>query len=160
MKHKLILLLLLLPFSVCLAFAKDDVTNQYEVEIAEIGSPGTLVLRVWCYSKKPKVADELFRANAIRGILFKGLEDSGRMKGRKALVTDGYESHKDYFDSFFKNSLYNNYTRIAMDGYVEQSNLVKVNKYYKIAKIVVVSFDSLRKQLENDKIIRGLTSGF
>lgn len=52
--------------------------------------------------QKPKVVDDLFRANAIRGILFKGLEDSGRMKGRKALVTDGYESHKDYFDSFLR----------------------------------------------------------
>lgn len=134
--------------------------SQYEIEIAEIGQPGMLVIRTWCYNKKPNIPDETFKECAIKGILFKGLNDSGRKKGRKALVDDGYNNHKDYFDSFFENGEFHKYARIAMDGYVEQNNLIKVGKVYKVAKIVVVSFNELRSKLENDKIIKGLNSGF
>ena len=44
--------------------------------------------------------------------------------------------------------------------YVEQNSIIKVKKLYKVAKIVVISYNEIRKQLEDDKIIRGLSSGF
>ena len=116
--------------------------------------------RLRCYSKKPNVQDDIYRENAIRGILFKGINDSGRMKGRRPLALDGYDSHKDYFDSFFKDKKYENYARVALDGYVEQNSIIKVKKLYKVAKIVVVSYNEIRKQLEKDNVIRGLSSGF
>lgn len=93
-------------------------------------------------------------------MLFKGIDDSGHMKGRKALVTDGYENHKDYFDYFFSNGFYHNYARVALDGYVTQHNLVKIGKYYKVAKIVVISYNELRKKLEADNIINAIDHGF
>ena len=140
--------------------AKGNDKGQYEIEIAEIGQPGELVVKVWYYSKKANVSESIFKECAINGIMFKGLNDSGRMKGRKPLVADGYEKHKDYFDDFFKNGEYQKYARIAMNGYVEQNSLVKVGKMYKIGKIVVISFNELRARLETDMIIKGLNSGF
>ena len=47
-----------------------------------------------------------------------------------------------------------------MNSYVEQNSLIKVGKFYKIGKIVVISYNDLRKQLETDKIIKGLNYGF
>lgn len=142
-------------------FAKDKVDdNRYEIEMAEIGEPGTLVVKVWCYSKKPQISEDIAKMNAIKGVLFKGVCDSGRMKGRKALIVDGYENHKDYFDDFFKEGKYANYSRIALNNYVEQNSLIKVGKVYKIGKIVVISYNDLRKQLETDKVIKGLNYGF
>ena len=82
------------------------------------------------------------------------------MKGRKALVEDGYENHKDYFDAFFKEGKYANYSRVALNNSVEQNSLIKVGKLYKIGKIVVISYNDLRKQLETDRIIKGLNYGF
>ena len=141
--------------------AKDKVDdNRYDIEMAEVGEPGTLVVKVWCYSKKPRVTEEIAKMNAIKGVLFKGVQDCGRMKGRKALVQDGYENHKDYFDDFFNEGLYNNYSRVALNDYVEQNSLIKVGKRYKIGKIVVISYNDLRKKLETDKVIKGLDSGF
>ena len=134
--------------------------DKYEIEIAEIGELGTLVVKVWCYNKKPQISEDVAKMNAIKGVLFKGVSDSGRMKGRKALVEDGYENHKDYFDDFFKEGKYAKYSRVALNNYVEQNSLIKVGKLYKIGKIVVVSYNDLRKQLENDKIIKGLDYGF
>lgn len=157
--RKIILILFCVVVSSITAIGK-DMSDSFEIEIAEIGQPGTLVVRTWCYSKKPKIADDVFMECAIKGILFKGLNDSGRMKGRKALVEDGSNNNKNYFDSFFKNGEYLNYARIALDGYVEQNSLIKVGKGYKVAKIVVISYNELRIKLEKDKIIKGLNSGF
>lgn len=144
-----------------LGLAKDKVDdNRYEIEMAEVGEPGTLVVKVWCYNKKPQISEDVAKMNAIKGVLFKGVSDSGRMKGRKALVEDGYENHKDYFDDFFNEGKYANYTRVALNNYVEQNSLIKVGKLYKIGKIVVISYNDLRKQLETDKVIKGLNYGF
>ena len=142
-------------------FAKDKADdNRYEIEMAEVGEPGTLVVKVWCYNKKPQISEDIAKMNAIKGVLFKGISDSGRMKGRKALVEDGYENHKDYFDDFFNEGKYANYSRVALNNYVEQNSLIKVGKVYKIGKIVVISYNDLRKQLETDKVIKGLNYGF
>jgi len=158
---KLFMILVLICLIAPLGLAKDKVDdNRYEIEMAEVGEPGTLVVKVWCYNKKPQISEDVAKMNAIKGILFKGVSDSGRMKGRKALVEDGYDNHKDYFDDFFKEGKYANYSRVALNNYVEQNNLIKVGKLYKIGKIVVISYNDLRKQLETDKIIKGLNYGF
>ena len=158
---KLLLLLFIFVGTNTVGSAKEKVdNNRYEIEMAEVGEPGTLVVKVWCYSKKPKISEDLAKMNAIKGVLFKGVSDSGRMKGRKALVDDGYENHKDYFDIFFNEGKYLNYSRVALNNYVEQNSLIKVGKLYKIGKIVVISYNDLRKQLETDKIIKGLDYGF
>ena len=158
---KCFMILVLICLIAPLGLAKDKIDdNRYEIEMAEVGEPGTLVVKVWCYNKKPQISEDVAKMNAIKGVLFKGVSDSGRMKGRKALVEDGYDNHKDYFDDFFKEGKYANYSRVALNNYVEQNSLIKVGKLYKIGKIVVISYNDLRKRLEEDKIIKGLNYGF
>lgn len=159
MKRYIIFIIISFLFAFSYGKSKQDLSH-YEIEIAEIGQPGTLVIKTWCYSKKPNIGEEVFKEYAIKGVMFKGVNDSGRMKGRKALIEDGYDSHKDYFDIFFKNKEYEKYARVAMNGYVEQNSFVKVGKVYKVGKIVVVSFNELRTKLETDRIIKGLNTGF
>ena len=159
--RKFLLIWVLISMIATTSFAKEKADdNRYEIEMAEVGEPGTLVVKVWCYNKKPQISEDVAKMNAIKGVLFKGVSDSGRMKGRKALVEDGYENHKDYFDDFFNEGKYANYTRVALNNYVEQNSLIKVGKLYKIGKIVVISYNDLRKQLETDKVIKGLNYGF
>jgi hypothetical protein len=159
--RKFLLIWALISMIATTSFAKEKADdNRYEIEMAEVGEPGTLVVKVWCYNKKPQISEDVAKMNAIKGVLFKGVSDSGRMKGRKALVEDGYENHKDYFDDFFNEGKYANYSRVALNNYVEQNSLVKVGKLYKIGKIVVISYNDLRKQLETDKVIKGLNYGF
>ena len=134
--------------------------SEYEIEMAEIGEPGTLVVKVWCYNKKPNIDEQTALMNAVKGVMFKGVSDAGRMKGRRALVKTGYDSNPEYFDSFFSNNEFMEYAHIGVNNYVAQDDLIKIKKNYKIGKIVVVHFNELRKRLENDKIIEGLDSGF
>ena len=68
--------------------------------------------------------------------------------------------YTEQFDDFFNEGKYSNYSRVALNNYVEQNSLIKVGKLYKIGKIVVISYNDLRKQLETDKIIKGLDYGF
>ena len=159
--RKLLLFLVLICFLAPMSLAKEKADDdKYEIEMAEVGEPGTLVVKVWCYNKKPQISEDIAKMNAVKGVLFKGVSDSGRMKGRKALVEDGYENHQDYFDDFFKEGKYAKYSRVALNNYVEQNSLIKVGKLYKIGKIVVISYNDLRKQLETDKVIKGLDYGF
>lgn len=130
--------------------------------MAEIGKPGTVVVTAWSYNKTPKIEDDVVFENAIKCLLFEGIEadESRRMKGRPALAPGAYEYNADYFDAFFSNKEYLPFCIMGMEGYVEQGNLIKTGNGYKIGKVVVVEYDQLRKKLVFDGIIRGLDSGF
>ena len=156
---KKVLFLTLMCFPLLTLSAQKNQEGQFEVEMAEVGQPGMLVVRVWCYAKKPKIADNVFKTCAVKGLLFRGVEKSGRMQGRQALVTDGYDANRDYFDEFFKND-YQHFVRIAQNGYVDQDGIIKIKRIYKVAKLVVVSYNDLRNKLEKDNIIKGLNHGF
>ncbi|MDD5838789.1 MAG: hypothetical protein ACI30O_00810 [Muribaculaceae bacterium] len=132
-----------------------------EVEVANIGERGQLVLRVWCFAKKASdIKDSEYLEGAIRQVLFQGIQDSGRMKGRGPIVKDGYANHEDYFNDFFAQSKYKNFVKISAGGYVNSGNLIKIGKLYKVGKIVIVNLDELRSSLETDKIIKSLSDGF
>ena len=157
-KYIVVIIFLLACANTVFSSGTDDI--RYDIEMAEIGEPGTLVVKVWCYTKKKQIEEDMAKMYAVKGVLFKGVTDSGRMKGRKALVEDGYDNHKDYFDTFFKEGVYARYSRVALNNYVEENSIIKVGKLYKIGKIVVISYNDLRKQLETDKVIKGLNYGF
>lgn len=130
--------------------------------IAEIGKPGTVVVKVWSYNNTPKIEDDIVFENAIKCVLFEGIEanELRRMKGRPALAPGAYEYNADCFNAFFSNKEYLPFCSIGMDGYVEQGDLIKMKDGYKIGKIVIIQYDQLRKKLVSDGIIRGLDSGF
>ena len=156
--NKLLFLFLMCIISQTL-YAQKDMEGQFEVEMAEIGQPGMLVVKVWCYAKKPNIADNIFKTCALKGVLFRGIDKNGRIQGRPAMAVEGYDAHREYFDDFFMRE-YQNYARIAQNGYVDQNSIIKVKKLYKVAKLVVVSYNELRNRLEKDNIVRGLNSGF
>lgn len=133
-----------------------------DLEMAEIGKAGTLVVKVWTYSKSRTVSNEALMKNAIWGICFKGVSDNKtrRMNGVKPLVDGDYEQNKAYFEEFLKTADLSHYVTIGLDGYVEQGDVIKMKKKYKVGRIVVIHLSDLRKRLEQDGIIKSLTNGF
>lgn len=133
-----------------------------ELEMGEVGKAGTLVVKVWNYSKSRTVSNETLVKNAILGICFKGVSDnkSRRMNGFKPLVDGDYEQYEAYFEQFMRTSDLSRYVTIGLDGYVEQGDVIKMKKQYKIGRIVVIHLSDLRKRLEKDGIIKSLTNGF
>lgn len=133
-----------------------------ELEMAEVGKAGNLVVKVWSYSKSPRISDSEVIRNAIYGVCFNGVSANKdrRINGVKALVVDGYEAHKDYFDEFLKSPDISRFATLGLDGYVEQGDVIKIKKTYKIGHVVVINLSELRKKLEADNIIKGLDYGF
>lgn len=154
--------LILLMFAPSDLYSANKPLGEPQAIMAEIGKPGTVVIKVWSYNKSAKISDEQVFENAIKCILFKGIEsdDSRRMKGRPAMIIETDSGTAEYFDSFFAKKEYLQYCSMPMEGFVEQGNLLKLKKGYKIGKIVVVQYEQLRKRLVADGIIRGLDSCF
>lgn len=98
---KKVLFLILMCFATLTLSAQKDKEGQFEVEMAEVGQPGLLVVKVWCYASKPSIGDSVFKTSALKGVLFRGIDRNGRIQGRPALVMEGYDAHSEYFDIFF-----------------------------------------------------------
>ena len=170
MKKKLFIALLLVISSTSIfAQAKkkaDKATREwrYEIECAGIGADGTYLIKVWSYSKNPKVATAQAKKNAVHGVIFKGFAGGARgCNSQKPLASNpNLEMEKEeFFGPFFEDGgKYMKFVTESSDGNVGADDRLKVGKEYKIGVIVSVSKDALRKDLEAAGIIKGLSSGF
>ena len=93
--------------------------------------------------------------NAIHGLLFKGLaaSDEGYQGNVPALVPDGYESHREYFDLFFGSGEFKQFIQLTSRGAQQAGDVIKVGRKYKVGLLVQVNLNALRKRLEKDGII-------
>ena len=143
---------------------RDMEAYRYEIECVGTGVEGTYLIKVWTYSKKPKVAIEQSKKNAIHGIIFKGFAGGGQgCTSQKALASSPAveEQNIDFFDKFFDDhGQFNKYVSESNDGSIDANDRLKVGKEYKIGIVVSVMKDQLRKDLEAAGIIKGLDSGF
>lgn len=142
---------------------KDTETWRYEIEAVQTGLQGTYLIKVWSYSKKPETATEQSRKNAIHGIIFKGFSGKEGVPGQNPLTSNSnLEVEKeDFFKTFFADGgKYMKYVTLSNDGAVAAEDRMKIGKEYKIGVVVSVNVAALRKDLENEGIIKSLSSGF
>ena len=142
---------------------KDTEAWRYEVEVVQTGTQGTYLIKVWSYSKKPDVAIEQAKKNAVHGIIFKGFTGTSSVPGQKALTSNvNLEEEKaDFFNPFFANGgKYMKFVSTSNDGAVAAEDRMKIGKEYKVGVIVSVNVSALRKDLEDAGIIKSLNSGF
>jgi len=144
---------------------KDTEQWRYEIECVGTGVQGTYLIKVWSYSKKPDVAIEQAKKNAVHGIIFKGY--AGGKNGctsQKSLARNPNleQEQETFFKGFFADGgKYMKFVSFAADAAVAASDIMKVGrKEYKIGVVVSVKKDELRKDLETAGIIKGLASGF
>lgn len=142
---------------------KDTETWRYEIEAVQQGVQNTYLIKVWSYSKKPEVAIEQSKKNAIHGVIFKGFSGKGPVAGQPPLVSNvNLEEEKaDFFKPFFGDGgKYLKFVSTSTDGAVAAEDRMKIGKEYKVGVLVSVNVAELRKDLENAGIIRSLSSGF
>lgn len=141
---------------------KDTENWRYEIECVSTGAAGTYLIKVWSYSKKPNVAMEQAKKNAVHGVIFKGFSGAGAGCSQKPLTNDpAVEEEKgDFFKEFFADGgKYMKFVNVSNDGAVGAGDIVKIGKEYKVGVIVSVLKDNLRKDLEAAGIIKGLDGG-
>ena len=132
---------------------------DYELSLAKenvASTAGFKVFKVWSMSKKKAdISNEVNMANAIHGLLFKGLaaSDDGYQGNVPAMVPDGYESHREYFDLFFQSGEFKQFIQLTSRGAQQAGDVIKVGRKYKVGLLVQVNLNALRKRLEKDGII-------
>ena len=82
---------------------KDTEEWRYEIECAGTGAEGTYLIKVWSFSKKPQVAMEQCKKNAVHGVVFKGFGGGQGCTSQKPLArsTNADEQFERYFENFF-----------------------------------------------------------
>lgn len=134
---------------------------RYEIEYAKTGGNGMVVEKVWSYAKKPAVAIEQGKKNAVHGVIFKGSTSSETSTvSQRPLVKepDAMTRHQAFFDEFFADGgPYMKYVSAVADG---STSVKKIGREYKAGIVVTVNKDQLRNDLEAAGIIKGLGAGF
>jgi hypothetical protein len=124
-----------------------------------------VVVAVWSDSSNPVVAGEQAKKNAVHGVIFKGIPANGSVPGKRPLVpaSTGDEQQQqqrqaEYFDRFFEDGgAYMRFVTLTS----EKQQVTRVDKRkYRVGVVVVVSYDELRRELENQGIVRKLDAGF
>ena len=136
---------------------------RYEIECTGVGANGTYLIKVWSYSKKPNIAIEQAKKNAVHGIIFKGFTGQGAGCTQKPLTNNpALEQEKMLFfnDFFADGGKYMKFVSVSNDGSISPEDRLKVGKEYKIGVVISVQKDLLRKDLEAAGIIKSLDSGF
>lgn len=133
------------------------------METIRVGSDGTKFIKVWGFGKKVDIAVMEAKKNAVAACIFRGLPACSTAMATPALCTDpnAGTTHQDYFNNFFTTGgTYLNFVNLTTDGIPSGQDRRQVKGGYKVAIYVQVMHDNLRRQLEADGIIKGLSSGF
>ena len=142
---------------------KETVEWRYEIACEKVGSQGTYLVKVWSYSRKPDVALEQAKKNAIHGVIFKGFSGNGCATQKPIARSASLEAEKaEFFKLFFADGgKYMKFVTSSNNGAPGAGDVTKVGKKeYKVGIVVTVQKDLLRKDLEAAGIIKGLSSGF
>jgi hypothetical protein len=164
----LTLLLLIVATSVCFAQGKDRRKSfksweNYEITTLKVGVEGTKYVKVWGFGKSVDKAIMSAKRNAVHACLFRGLPASNSAMATPALLSDpeAYAKNQAYFDEFFQpGGAYLGYINVTTDGVPGGQDRRKVKGGFKVAISVQVMFDNLRDKMENDGLIRKLSTGF
>lgn len=150
-------------------WAKKEETPDYDYELSSVketasSTSGFKVFKVWSFgTKRQLLTEDICLRNAVHGLLFKGLVgmDTGTQGNVPALVPDGYDSHKEYFDAFFGNGEYKQFIQASSRGAQQAGDVMQINKKrWKVGLLVQVNMNALRKRLEKDKIIESAANIF
>lgn len=163
--------LLVLIFSAPIVFSQSrkerkalfESMQNFEITTVKVGTEGTKFVKVWGYGKKVDDAIVQAKKNAVYACIFRGLPASSTANATPAICRDAnaYKANQDYFDNFFQTAgPYIDFVNMTTDGVPSGQDRLKVKKGYKVAIYVQVMFDNLRKKLEADGVVKGLSSGF
>lgn len=138
--------------------SKADTPWTYEIESVGVGADGTYAIRVWSYYKNAKMPLEVAKRNAVHAVIFKGVPAGNGAASQPPLKTDAVTaSDSVFFGNFFQGE-YQDYINSVASGSLR---ILKLRaREYKIGYVVSVAKDNLRNYLEDQGVIKGLSSGF
>lgn len=161
MKKFLILLFIPLLLHSCGTASKvnrEDQPWSYETESLGVGNDGTYAIRVWSYYRSAGMPVELAKKNAVHSVIFRGVPAGNGASAQPPLKSGELTpSETAFFEKFFQNE-YQRFVNSVASGSVQVIQTGR--KEYKIGYAVSVAKDNLRKYLEDNGMVKALSSGF
>jgi len=145
MKHTLYLIIAILGLQGC-----SPKIYSAEVNFLYKEAQGTIAVKSTGYGKNQYDAVIDAQKNAFKVLLFKGLPGTELNVPLIENENDAKSKHADYFKKFFDDGNY----KIFMMSSTESSNLIKLQGAKKISVDVKINYNSLRKDLEQNQLIR------
>ena len=151
MKRVLCFISMLLALSIS-GMAKGDKMPEYDITGAGSGTEGTILVKVYVYSKK--ATDQDLKRAAVHGVVFRGCSGNASGARQPAMAAPTAESDNAAFceDFFAIDGPCQNYATIVGGSY----DRVKTQKGYKCGAILQVNKTALRKELEKAGVVRSL----
>lgn len=137
--------------------------NNYEVTTERVAVDGTKFVKVWGYGKKVDAAIVQAKKNAVHACLFRGLPGMETAMPTPAIFKSesSFDEHRDYFIKFFTTGGdYIKYINVTTDGVPSGQDRRQVRGGYKVALYVQVMYDNLKDKMEEDGLVRKLSTGF
>jgi hypothetical protein len=121
-----------------------------EVNFLYKDAQGTITVKSTGYGKNQSDAVIDAQKNAFKVLLFKGIPGTELNVPLIENENDAISKHAAYFKKFFDEG---NYKTFMMSS-TESSNLIKMKGTKKITVDVKINYNSLRKDLEQNQLIR------
>jgi hypothetical protein len=121
-----------------------------EVNFLYKEAQGTIAVKSTGYGKNQTEAVKDAQINAFKVLLFKGLPGTELNVPLIENENDARSKNSEYFKKFFEQG---NYKTFMMSS-TESSNLIKMKGVKKITVDVKINHNSLRKDLEQNQVIR------
>lgn len=134
--------------------------QDYSIMSEGVDNNGNYVIRIIVSTKKKpsSSAEDLVRQYAVRGVMFQGVTASEDYSGHPALVKDPSvaQTKRVWFDAFWSEGAYKRYVSITPASLKVMKN--KQSKTTETSALVVVSSNELKRYLEKEGIIQGLSN--
>ncbi len=158
---KIKLLILFVLFSGYIVFAQDKLGGNYVYETECFGSEldGSITVKAWGNGRNKSDAVEQAKKNAVRDVIFKGIQNgkSDCSRAPLLLVSNAENKYQDYFFGFFAdNGEYKNYISLKDERIFDKVKRDKKKARESVTHGVVVRVlvYNLKKKLIKDGIIK------
>lgn len=150
-----------LLFTIMLCLGSFSLNAQdYSLTSEGVDNNGNHVIKIVVSTKKKpsKSAEDLIRQCAVHGVMFRGVTAAKEYSGQPALIKDpnAEQTKKVWFDAFWNEGTYKKYVNITPSSLSVMKN--KQSKMTETSALVTVSGNELKKYLEKEGIIKGLSN--
>ena len=135
---------------------------RYELSPESLGTQNSKVIRVWSYSKDVNVAREQATKNAVHGVVFQGVQADKEKRITAVLPLVKSIAVKNQYSAFFEDffSEGGDYRRFVNTTNVSDKIRKIEKKMYKVGVVVNVDYSALRTFLEENGVVKKMSSGF
>lgn len=137
--------------------------SNYEVTTVKVAVDGTKFVKVWGVGKKVNDAIEQAKKNAVHACLFRGLPGMESAMATPAIFKDqeAFDDNIEFFGPFFvEDGEYLNYINVTTDGVPSGQDRREIRGGYKVALYIQVMYDNLKDRMEEEGLVRKLSTGF